>query len=67
MVRVRDVDSVTPILQFVVFVNEFPEVFPYNLLGIPHEREIYLVLTFSIICKLSLFLPTKWSRENISN
>ncbi|WMV08752.1 hypothetical protein MTR67_002137 [Solanum verrucosum] len=40
LVLVRDMDSETPTLESVPVVNEFPEVFPYDLLGIPLEREI---------------------------
>ncbi|KAH0754748.1 hypothetical protein KY290_025018 [Solanum tuberosum] len=40
IVRVRDVDSEVPSLELVPIVNEFPEVFPIDLPGIPSEREI---------------------------
>ncbi|XP_049406260.1 uncharacterized protein LOC125869904 [Solanum stenotomum] len=40
IVRVKDVDSETPTLESVLVVNEFPKVFPVDLPGIPHEREI---------------------------
>ncbi|WMV09328.1 hypothetical protein MTR67_002713 [Solanum verrucosum] len=40
LVRVRDVDSKTPILESVFVVNEFPKVFPDDLPGIPPKREI---------------------------
>jgi len=40
----RDTDSETPILEFVPIVNEFIEVFPYDLPGIPFEREIDFVI-----------------------
>ncbi|WMV18527.1 hypothetical protein MTR67_011912 [Solanum verrucosum] len=40
LVRVRDVDFETPTFESVPVVNEFPEVFPNNLLSIPPEREI---------------------------
>jgi len=41
LVRVKDVDSETPSLESVPVVNEYPEVFPDDLPGIPPEREIY--------------------------
>ncbi|WMV41209.1 hypothetical protein MTR67_034594 [Solanum verrucosum] len=40
IVRVRDVESKTPILVSVLVVKEFPEVFPKDLPVIPPEREI---------------------------
>uniref|UniRef100_M0ZUK5 Gag-pol protein n=1 Tax=Solanum tuberosum TaxID=4113 RepID=M0ZUK5_SOLTU len=40
LVRVRDVDFETPSLESVPIVNEFLEVFPEDLPGIPPEREI---------------------------
>ncbi|WMV29487.1 hypothetical protein MTR67_022872 [Solanum verrucosum] len=40
LVRVRDTDSKTPTLESVPIVNEFPEVFPNDLPGVPPEREI---------------------------
>src|SRR5687767_8837761 len=40
LVRVRDVKSEVPPLESVPVVNEFPDVFPNDLPGIPPEREI---------------------------
>lgn len=40
LVRVKDTKSETPTVQTVHAVNEFPEVFPKDLLGIPPDREI---------------------------
>ena len=40
IVRVRDVESEVPSLESVPVVNEFPDVFPDDLPGIPPEREI---------------------------
>ena len=40
IVRVRDVDSDSPSLESVPIVNEFLDVFPDDLPGIPLEREI---------------------------
>src|SRR5688572_30122804 len=40
IVRVRDVESEVPSLESVSVVNEFPDVFPDDLPGIPPEREI---------------------------
>ncbi|KAH0644892.1 hypothetical protein KY284_032776 [Solanum tuberosum] len=40
LVRVRDVDSETPSLESIPVVNEFLDVFPDDLPGIPPEREI---------------------------
>ncbi|KAH0650459.1 hypothetical protein KY284_030371 [Solanum tuberosum] len=40
LVRVRDIDSETPTLESVPIVNEFPEVFPDDLPGVPPEKEI---------------------------
>ncbi|WMV50269.1 hypothetical protein MTR67_043654, partial [Solanum verrucosum] len=40
IVLVLDGESKTPTLESVLVVNEFPEVFPDNLLGIPLELEI---------------------------
>ncbi|XP_070004402.1 uncharacterized protein LOC142163410 [Nicotiana tabacum] len=40
LVRVKDADAQIPTLQSVPIVNEFPEVFPEDLLGIPPDREI---------------------------
>ncbi|WMV58402.1 hypothetical protein MTR67_051787 [Solanum verrucosum] len=40
LVRVKDVESETPSLEAVPVVNEFPEVFPDDLPGIPPEWEI---------------------------
>ncbi|WMV55140.1 hypothetical protein MTR67_048525 [Solanum verrucosum] len=40
LVRVRDTNSKTPTLESIPIVNEFPEVFPDDLLGVPLGREI---------------------------
>nr|XP_009758075.1 PREDICTED: uncharacterized protein LOC104210804 [Nicotiana sylvestris] len=40
LVRVKDADAQIPTLQLVPIVNEFPEVFPEDLFGIPTDREI---------------------------
>ncbi|XP_060182450.1 uncharacterized protein LOC132612133 [Lycium barbarum] len=40
LVRVKDSDAQTPTLQSVPVVNEFPEVFPEDLPGVPPDREI---------------------------
>ncbi|KAH0644675.1 hypothetical protein KY284_032559 [Solanum tuberosum] len=40
LVRGKDVESETPTLELVQVVNEFPKVFPDDLLGIPLGREI---------------------------
>ncbi|XP_075092520.1 uncharacterized protein LOC142172747 [Nicotiana tabacum] len=40
LVRVKDADAQIPTLQSVPIVNEFPEVFPEDLPGIPPYREI---------------------------
>ncbi|XP_075103597.1 uncharacterized protein LOC142178166 [Nicotiana tabacum] len=40
LVRLRDVDAQIPTLQSVPIVNEFPEVFPEDLPGVPPDREI---------------------------
>ncbi|XP_075108932.1 uncharacterized protein LOC142180763 [Nicotiana tabacum] len=40
LVRVKDADAQIPTLQSVPIVNEFPEVFPEDLPGIPPDREI---------------------------
>nr|XP_009765345.1 PREDICTED: uncharacterized protein LOC104216908 [Nicotiana sylvestris] len=40
LVRVKDADAQIPTVQSVPIVNEFPEVFPEDLLGIPPDREI---------------------------
>ncbi|XP_070034824.1 uncharacterized protein [Nicotiana tomentosiformis] len=40
LVRVTDTNVEAPILEFVPVVNEFPEVFPDELPGIPLDREI---------------------------
>ncbi|XP_070057143.1 uncharacterized protein [Nicotiana tomentosiformis] len=40
LVRVTDTDVEAPMLEFVPVVNEFPGVFPDELLGIPPDREI---------------------------
>ena len=40
IVHVRDVDADIPSLESVPIVNEFPDVFPEDLPGIPPEREI---------------------------
>ncbi|XP_070029791.1 uncharacterized protein [Nicotiana sylvestris] len=40
VVRVKDTDAQIPTLQSVPIVNEFPEVFPEDLPGIPPDREI---------------------------
>src|SRR5688572_32406654 len=39
--HVRDVDADIPSLESVSIVNQFPDVFPEDLPGIPPEREIY--------------------------
>ncbi|WMV29475.1 hypothetical protein MTR67_022860 [Solanum verrucosum] len=39
-VHVKDSNSETPTLESAPVVNEFPEVFPEDLLGVPLEREI---------------------------
>ncbi|XP_049354722.1 uncharacterized protein LOC125819300 [Solanum verrucosum] len=40
LVRARDMDSETPTLESVTISNEFLEVFPYDLLDFPPEKEI---------------------------
>ncbi|KAH0650175.1 hypothetical protein KY284_030087 [Solanum tuberosum] len=60
LVRVRGVDSETPTLESVPVVNEFSEVFPNDLPGIPPEREIDFGIDLLQICNLSLFLLTVW-------
>ena len=40
IVRVNDLDSENPPIEMVPIVIEFPEVFPNDVPGIPHEREI---------------------------
>ncbi|XP_075096333.1 uncharacterized protein LOC142174439 [Nicotiana tabacum] len=40
LVRVKDADAQIPTLQSVQIVNEFPEVFPEDLPGVPPDREI---------------------------
>ena len=40
LVRVHDLDAEPPTLQSVPVVNEFPDVFPYELPGLPLEREV---------------------------
>ncbi|XP_075096565.1 uncharacterized protein LOC107786335 [Nicotiana tabacum] len=42
LVRVKDADAQIPTLQSVPIVNEFPEVFPEDLPGVPPNREIDL-------------------------
>ncbi|KAH0725447.1 hypothetical protein KY284_001312 [Solanum tuberosum] len=42
LVRVKDLSSETPTLESIPVVNEFPEVFPEDLPGVPPEREIDL-------------------------
>lgn len=41
MARVRDVSSEVPLLESVPILNEFPDVFPEDLLSVPPEREIH--------------------------
>ena len=38
LVQLQDSSSETPTLESVPLVNEFPEVFLYNLPGVPPER-----------------------------
>ncbi|WMV09098.1 hypothetical protein MTR67_002483 [Solanum verrucosum] len=38
LVRLRDVGSKTPSLESVPIVNEFPEVFPEDILGLPNGK-----------------------------
>ena len=40
LVRVQDVEAESSTLQLVPVVNEFPDVFPKKLPGLPPEREI---------------------------
>jgi len=40
LVRVRNIDAEPPTLQSIPVVNEFPDVFPEDLPGLPPEREI---------------------------
>jgi len=40
LVRVRDAEAKPPTLQSIPVVNEFPDVFPDELLGLPPEKEI---------------------------
>ena len=40
MVRVKNVDAEPPTLQFIPVVNEFSQVFPEDLPGLPSEREV---------------------------
>ncbi|KAH0658050.1 hypothetical protein KY289_026798 [Solanum tuberosum] len=40
LVRVKDSSSESPTLESVLVVNEFPEVFPDDIPGVPPEREI---------------------------
>ncbi|XP_049414730.1 uncharacterized protein LOC125877491 [Solanum stenotomum] len=64
LVRVKDVESETPSLESVPVVNEFPEVFPDDLLGIPPEREIDFGIELYQIGNLSPFLPIEWLRRS---
>ena len=40
LVRVRNLDAEPPTLQSIPVVNEFPDVFPEDLSGLPLEREV---------------------------
>lgn len=40
MFRVKNVDVETPTLQSIPMVNEFPDLFPEDLLGLPPELEV---------------------------
>ncbi|XP_070009750.1 uncharacterized protein [Nicotiana sylvestris] len=40
LVQVRDVEIESPTIQSILVVNEFPDVFPDELPGLPPEREI---------------------------
>ena len=40
LVRVRDMEAESPTLQSVPVVNEFVDVFPEDLPGLPPEREV---------------------------
>ncbi|KAH0681196.1 hypothetical protein KY284_022281 [Solanum tuberosum] len=40
LVRVRNLDAEPPTLQSIPVVNEFPDVFPEDLSGLPPEREV---------------------------
>jgi len=40
LVRVRNIDAEPPTLQSIPVVNEFPDVFPEDLPGLPPEREV---------------------------
>ena len=46
LVRVKDSSSESPTLESVPVVNEFPEVFPDDLPGVPPEREIDFGIDF---------------------
>ena len=40
LVRVKNIDVEPPTLQSIPMVNEFPDVFPEDLQGLPLEREV---------------------------
>ena len=46
IVRVQDLDSEIPSIEFVLVVSEFPEVFSNDLSGIPPEWEINFGIDF---------------------
>lgn len=47
LVCVNNSSVETPFIHSVLVVSEFPEVFPYDLPGIPHEREIDFFIVWS--------------------
>ena len=57
LVRVKDSSSENPTLESVPMVNEFPDVFPEDLPGVPPDRLTLELISFPIPI-LSLFLLT---------
>jgi len=62
LVWVRDMDSETPSLESVPIVNEYLEVFLDDLPGVLQKEKKILILTFSQIRNLFLFLLIEWLR-----
>ncbi|KAK4706278.1 hypothetical protein R3W88_034162 [Solanum pinnatisectum] len=64
LVRVKNIDTESPTLQSIPVVNEFSDVFPEDLTGLPPKREVEFGHDVIQILKLSPSLHIEWPRQN---
>ena len=67
LVRVRDTEAEPPTLHAVPVVNEFSDVFPEDLPGLPPEREVEFGVDVIPGPNQSPFLRIEWPQQNYEN